>query len=109
MHAVHGKIDVRMQFLELVNNFHFRFRKIHGNGIGKLNFPRFAFVYQLINKKILGNRNVAACGKPGVYGADGNAALSRKPLAGFAVRTEPFLDSDFFRVTFFRMGKWILL
>ena len=31
-------------------------------------------------------------------GADGNAALFRKPSACFAVSPEPFLDSEFFRV-----------
>lgn len=79
-----------------MNNFHFRFRKIHGNGIGKLNFPRLAFTHQLIDKEILGDRNVTACSKPGMYGADGNAALFRKPSACFAVSPEPFLDSEFF-------------
>lgn len=90
-----------------MNNFHFRFRKIHGNGIGKLNFPRLAFIHQLIDKEILGDGNVTACSKPGMYGADGNAALFRKPSACFAVSPEPFLDSEFFRVTFFRIGRWV--
>lgn len=107
MHAVQGQVNIRMAFLELVDNGHFRFREIHGNGIGELNPAGFAFTHQLVDKKGLGDGNAAPHGKPGVHGADGDPALFRQPLARFTVGPEPFLDFELFRIAFLRHGRFI--
>lgn len=105
MHAVLGKVNVRMAFLELVDNGHFRLGETHGNGIGELDIPGLFFTHQLVDEKGLGDGNAAARGKPGVHGTDGNPALFRQPLARLAVGTEPFLDFKLFRIAFFRSGR----